>query len=327
MAMSRGLTPGHGPSGRDAQLLGDEIQPGDELRDGMLDLDAAVQLEEEEVAAVEHELGGARARVADRARESHGRGAHLRTEPRVERRRRGLLEDLLVPPLDRALALAERDHVPLRVAEELDLDVARPLDVALCENPVVAEGRARLAARRVERVGQLLARPHNAHAAAAAAGRRLQEQRKAELARLARRDDRDIGLRGDPFRLELVAAAAKRLRAGADPDEPGYADRLREVRVLREEAVARMDRVRAGARSRADVLLRQEVARDLDDLVRTACVQRTAVVRRDDGNRLDAEGAAGAEDPQRDLAAVRYEDLADLHSAASVSPNTAASSR
>ena len=35
----------------------------------MLDLDAAVQLEEVEVAAVEHELDGACVLVADRARE------------------------------------------------------------------------------------------------------------------------------------------------------------------------------------------------------------------------------------------------------------------
>src|SRR5205823_4753754 len=57
---------------RDADLLGDEIDAGDELGDRVLDLDAAVQLEEEEVAAVEHELCGARAAIADRSRERDG---------------------------------------------------------------------------------------------------------------------------------------------------------------------------------------------------------------------------------------------------------------
>ena len=51
------------------ELRGDEVEPRDELRHGMLDLDAPVQLQEEEVAPVEHELGGARAPVGDRLRE------------------------------------------------------------------------------------------------------------------------------------------------------------------------------------------------------------------------------------------------------------------
>jgi hypothetical protein len=38
------------------------------------------------------------------------------------------------------------------------------------------------------------------------------------------------------------------------------------------------------------------------------------IVRRDDRDRLDPERARGAEDPQRDLAAVRYEQ--PLHPAA-----------
>ena len=47
--------------------------------------------------------------------------------------------------LDRALALAEREHRAVLVREELNLDVTRPLDVALAEDGVVAEGRFRLA--------------------------------------------------------------------------------------------------------------------------------------------------------------------------------------
>jgi hypothetical protein len=40
-------------------------------------------------------------------------------------------------------------------------------------------------------------------------------------------------------------------------------------------------------------------------------MQRAAVVGRDDGDGADAELAAGAEDAQRDLAAVRDEELSD----------------
>jgi hypothetical protein len=56
-------------------------------------------------------------------------------------------------------------------------------------------------------------------------------------------------------------------------------------------------------------------------------VERSAVVRRDDGDRLDPERAARPEDAKRDLAAVRYKELGDLHSAASVSAHSAASTR
>src|SRR5207245_6284861 len=48
-----------GLAGRDAQLRLHEIDAGDELGDRMLDLDAPVQLQEGEVAALEHECGRA----------------------------------------------------------------------------------------------------------------------------------------------------------------------------------------------------------------------------------------------------------------------------
>src|SRR5204862_4524010 len=92
--------------------------------------------------------------------------------------------------------------------------------------------------------------------------------------------------------------------------------RLREIGVLGEEAVAGMDRVGARLFGRADDLLRQEVAQDVDRLVRLTRVQRALVVPRHDGDGRDSERAARAEDAQRDLAAVRYEELADLHRAA-----------
>src|SRR6266498_65431 len=257
----------------------------------MLHLDAPVQLEEEEVAAVEHELRRARARVADRPPEANSGIAHRGTQRRVESGGGRLLEHLLVPALDGALALAERDDVSMLVAEQLDLDVPRPLDVALCEHAVVAERRLRLATRGLERIRQLVGRAHDAHPAPAAAGGGLEQEREAELVRLARLDHGHARLARDPLRLELVAARAQRLWRGADPHEPGRADSLREVRVLGEEPVAGMDRIRAGLLGRAHVLLRVQVAPDVDCLVGLARVQRLAVVRRGDGDRPDPQRA------------------------------------
>jgi hypothetical protein len=54
-----------------------------------------------------------------------------RLAPKERCRRRGLLDDLLVAALDAALALAEGERLAVRVAEDLDLDVAGLRDVAL----------------------------------------------------------------------------------------------------------------------------------------------------------------------------------------------------
>ena len=45
-----------------------------------------------------------------------------------DQRRRALLDHLLMAPLDRALALAQVDHVAVLVAQQLDFDVPRALD-------------------------------------------------------------------------------------------------------------------------------------------------------------------------------------------------------
>ncbi len=59
--------------------------------------------------------------------------------------RRRLLDHLLVATLDRALTLAEVDHVAVSVAEHLDLDVATPFEERLDEHRAVTERCQRLA--------------------------------------------------------------------------------------------------------------------------------------------------------------------------------------
>ena len=78
----------------------------------------------------------------------------MREEPARGRGRR-LLEHLLVAPLHRAVALSERDHVSVCVREQLHLDVARPLEVALAVERAVAEGSRRLALGCRERLVEL----------------------------------------------------------------------------------------------------------------------------------------------------------------------------
>ena len=87
--------------------------------------------------------------------------------------------------LHRAVPLPERQHVPVGVGEELDLDVARTFDVALAEDRAVAEGRLRLPRSGLERLLELARLAHDSHPAAAAPGRGLDEEREADLPWLA----------------------------------------------------------------------------------------------------------------------------------------------
>ena len=169
-------------AGGDVQHLLDQIEPGDELGDGMLDLKPRVHLEEIEIAVlVDDELDGAGQVVADGLGERDGLRSHRLARLGVEERARRLLHDLLIAPLDRAFALAEMNDVAVLVAEHLDLDMARLLDIFLDEHAIVAEARLGLAPRRGEALGDLLGAIGDAHALAAAAGGGLDHDRIADL--------------------------------------------------------------------------------------------------------------------------------------------------
>ena len=83
--------------------------------------------------------------VAPPPRERHRRLADPRSQLRVDDGRRGLLDQLLVTALHRAVALAEEEHVPARVGDHLRLDVMSLVDVPLEEYLGPAEVRLRLA--------------------------------------------------------------------------------------------------------------------------------------------------------------------------------------
>ena len=88
-----------------------------------------------------------------------------------------------------------------------------------------------------------------------------------------------------------------------------------------------MDGVRSRLLGRADVLLGVEVARNLDGLVGEAGVEGAEIVRRGNRDGADSGFAARAEDPRRDLAPVRYEELLNLHNTANVIRDAPESSR
>ena len=293
----------------------------------MLDLHAGVHLEEVEAAVgVEQELHGAGVGVANRPCRGERRRRHLRAQAGRQRGAGCLLDDLLMPALDRTLALAEVDQMAVAVAEDLDLDVARPAEELLDVHPPVAEGRLRLARGGGERRAELLLAGDGAHALPAAPARGLDQHRVPERRDLAARgcdvgghelragDERHARARHGRPRRELVAHGGDRLRRRSDPDETRGLDRLGEGGALGEEAVAGMDGVRAGRTGRAEQRLDVEIRlaggwrSDGDRLVGGEHVGRATVGLGVDGNCAQARLAAGTCDPDGDLSAVGDED-------------------
>ena len=90
---------------------------------------------------VVEELDRARAAVADAARPGCSAASHMAAAVAAgQARGRGLLDDLLVAALHRAVAGAEGEPGAARVGDHLHLDVAPGLDVRLDEDGAVAEG-------------------------------------------------------------------------------------------------------------------------------------------------------------------------------------------
>ena len=278
------------------------------------------------------ELDRAGADVADRLRGLDGGLAHRRAALRGHSRRRRFLEHLLVAPLYRAVALEQVDAVAEAVGEDLDLDVARLQHVLLDEDAVVAERALRLALARGERGREVLALVDPAHALAAAAGARLDQHRKADLAGLAREQrrvlivavvagrERDARLGHQRLGRRLRSHRADRRRRRADEDDAVGRALLGEGVVLGEESVARVNGLSAGGLGRGDDVRADEVGlscccrSDANGLIGHSHVARVRVrvgVDRDGGN---AHAPRRLDDAARDLAAVGDQDLGEHRS-------------
>ena len=314
---------------------------GDRLADGVLHLDAGVDFDEVERAGVRvhQELGGAGTEVRGGAGEAYRRGAQRLACRLVEVGRGRPLHHLLVAPLHRAVALEEMDHVAVGVAYQLHLDMAGAAHQLLQEDLVAAEGGLRLAAPGRDLRREVAGALDHPHAAATAAPARLGHDGKADAPCRAvhrrfvvregsgRRHHREAGPGGEAARLQLAAQHAHHLRLRPDEEESGVPARLGEVGVLRQEAVARVHRVGPHlARDAHDVgdvevgVYRLPAPADQVGLVRLESVQGITVFVREQRDRLYPELVRRAQHPDRDLAAVGDQQLADAPVAAHVRP-------
>src|SRR5262249_35807187 len=107
------------------------------------DLDAGVHLDEIELAVLVQELDGTDAEIFHLLHRLGDRRADLLAGGGIERGRGAFLPDLLVAPLQRAVALAEMKGAATAVTKHLDLDMARPGQIFLEIDGGVAESGLR----------------------------------------------------------------------------------------------------------------------------------------------------------------------------------------
>ncbi len=172
---------------------------------------------------------------------------------------RGELDHLLVAALHGAVPLVEMDDVALAVGEDLHLDVAGLDDGLLQEHRGVAERGGGLAGRCLDGLPQLGGVLHPAHAPAAAARDRLHEHGEADFIGGAHEfvdvvggrggaEDGNSRLPGGGHRARLVAGQLQDAGVGADEGDARVGAGLGQLGILRQESVARVDGVGAGAR-------------------------------------------------------------------------------
>ena len=251
---------------RDQDLAAHQVDARDHLGDGVLDLNARVHLDEEELLPLDvdeklHRAGGL---IAHRPAEPHRGIADPRAEVARQIDARRDLDDLLMATLHGAVPLPEVDEIAVRVAEDLHLDVLGTPDEALDEHVSPSERRARFALGFLQLPGELVGVVYHAHAAAAAAEAGLDDDRKSDVFRrrphlLEIRDGllrpghrRHLCITRQVLRGDLVAERVELFGSRADEREARGGAGAGKLGVLGEKAVAGMNRVHAVAQRHVD---------------------------------------------------------------------------
>ena len=308
---------------RDTDLFDDEIGAGHHLRHAMLHLDSRVHLHKVEVPLRVHdELDGACIGILYGLRREDRTAVHLGTGFVIDSRGWRLLDQLLVISLDGAVTVAEGDDMTEVIRHDLDLDVARLLDIALDIHGVIAEGVCGLALCETELKLEFILGCRDTHALAAATGGGLDDHRVPDLAgellsglrvvdRLAcARNDRHAGIHHRLPGMGLVAHAVDDVGLRTDKGDAIFLTAAYELTVLRQEAIARMDRIGAGVDGCRDELVHIQIVvlrrtfSDTDPLIRELRMQTVLVLLRVDRDTLDAHVPAGPDDADRDFASI-----------------------
>ena len=247
-----------------------QIQAGDLLSHGVLNLQARIHLHEEERRRVlrrHNELHRARADVANRACRVTGRFTNCAARFLIQQRARCFLDDLLMASLQRALTLAQVDYIAVFICENLHLDMPRGVDEVLDEQGIIAEGTRRFTTGCRECRRQVSSVFHAVHTLAATSCRRLNQYRKANRwgcldevlvakpwTRQTRHGGNIAGFDGGAGR-DFVAHGVNSAGRRANEFDTRFLAGGGEVCVFREKAITGVDSICAAATSGIDNLV------------------------------------------------------------------------
>ena len=215
------------------------------------------------------------------------------------------------------------NDIAVLVSQYLNLDMLRILDIFLDEDGVVAERLLRLTSGSSVLLYDAGLIPDNTHAPAAAAGRCLQHDRITDLigelnyffvclnGLLNTRDERNTHLVRHDLRLDLVSQPIHHRGIRADEFNSCLLAGIRKIRILRQEAISRMNCVNTLRLRQLNNLIDAQISIDrclaFSDLICLICLraeQRRLVLFGIDRYCTDTQLFTGTENSNRDLAAV-----------------------
>ena len=315
----------------DQQLGAHQIHARNHFGDGVFHLDAGVHFDEVVVPlAVHQEFHCAGVDKAHRLGDLHCVGAQGVAHLLIHRKGGGELHYLLETALQGAVALVEMDDVAVSVGQNLHLDVFGLLKKFFDEDTVVPEGFGGLAFHQVEGGDHFLLAVAAAHAAAAAAGCRLEHNGEAVFPGLfqgflaaferlgAAGDDGYPAADGRFFGGKLVAHLGKHMGRRADKHDAVFFAGLGKSGVFGQKSVTGMDSVHITAFGQVDNggnvqigTKRPEGVGHLIGFVRLSAEEAVGILFGIHGHRADIEVRAGAEHADGNFAAVGHQNLLD----------------
>src|SRR5450631_961202 len=230
------------------------------------------------------------------------------------------------------------------IAQYLDFDVTRLFEIFFKINRIVAEGGLGLGPRRLEGRGKFLRGAGDFHAAPAAAGRRLYENREAEHPRHGQRfrvggdcprrawDARNSEPERRRFGRDLIAHEPDVFRLRADEGNVMVRENLGEPRILGKESIAWMQGFGAGDFAGGKKGWNVQIGipgggrPDAHRFIGELHMHRMGVGRRVNRHGRDAELLGGAQNPQGDFAAIGDKDFVEHVSPLATRPYSMTSS-
>src|SRR5438552_2017029 len=222
----------------------------------MLDLQASVNLQEIEIAALHivDKLHRSRRLVFHRLRQSHRRADKLFPDRAPQSGCGGFLNNLLVSPLHGAIALSQGGHRAAAVPEDLHLEVSGLRDESLQVHVSASKMRLAKVRDRVKRLAQFLTTTAQTDPDPTASSGTLQHHRVTDafggfdrgwyvFEQFAARQERHVVLGGNPTRHMFQTKVAHLLRSRPNEHNSVRRASLCEARILAQKTVSRMNSV------------------------------------------------------------------------------------